>query len=169
MRLGWLLRDTRHDTCSGRCPKPRFKPSMNTVRYIRRERPRSPPPPLQSRLHFTRGPTELKAWAISMWILAWFCMCCTNIYMTPAVATHPGGWSTSSCVDVFTFQAPSRAKILVVGQSVAAGMQPSAFHVCTWALLMQEDCLLLPGTTGSSPSGPKMASRVELVAGSEHG
>lgn len=60
-----------------------------------------------------------------------------------------------------------RKNIQVAEQSVAARLRLSASHVCTWALLMQEDCLamwtLQPGTTHASPLRPRMASgRVEL-------
>jgi hypothetical protein len=119
-------------------------------------RSRSPPPPLQSGLHFPQEPTEPKASdRVNVWILAWSCICCTNIYMTPAVAVYPDKRSPSSRVDVFVFQVPSRKNSLIVGQCIAAGLQPSAFHVCTWALLMQEDCLLYRGLD-FSPSRPEM-------------
>jgi hypothetical protein len=38
-----------------------------------------------------------------------------------------------------------RKKSLTVGQSFTAGLRTSAFHFCTWALLMQEDCLCFTG------------------------
>lgn len=77
-----------------------------------------------------------------------------------AVCDCPDRRSPSSCVDMFLmFQVPSQEKIQVAAQSVAARLSLSASHVCTWALLMQEDCLamwtLQPGTTGSLPVAPE--------------
>jgi hypothetical protein len=79
--------------------------------------------------------------------------------MTPAAAVYQ---TDRVLCHMWTF---SRSRFhreensLTVRQSVAAGLQPSAFHACTWALLMQEDCLLYRGLD-SSPSRPKMGSRM---------
>lgn len=59
----------------------------------------------------------------------------------------------------------TKEKIRVVEQSVAARLRLSASHVCTWALLMQEDCLVMwalfnRGLLNPSPLRPKMAPGV---------
>lgn len=65
---------------------------------------------------------------------------------------------------------PTKEKIQVAEQSVAARLRLSASHVCTWALLMQEDCLAMwmlfyRGLLHPSPLRPRMASGcVELSA-----
>ena len=69
-------------------------------------------------------------------------LCHENMNVFRYLEEHHGRRRPSSSVDMISRSRSDGAKkCLVVRQSTALRLRLSAFQTCTWALVMQEDCL----------------------------